>query len=240
MSTTKGSWWKLQGIFLEPAETFRQIREKPNWLLPMLATILVAAVSSAVIVDRIGLETIIRNQFAGSARAQELSEEQVDALVEKAVEQPAMKILLYATPVMGPIFLVLVCASLFMLGLYLMAGEAKFAKVFSVNAHTFFFYYVVYSGLSLIVVLLAQEPESIDLQNPLYSNPGFVVSRKDSPALYSLMSSLDVITFYHMFLLGLGLSTVTERVSFRTALGVVCVFWLIFVLGKMGLAAAFG
>lgn len=240
MSASKGSWWKLQGIFLEPAETFRQIREKPNWLLPMLATIVVAAVSSAVIVDRIGLETIIRNQVAGSARAQELSEEQVDEIVEKAVERPVVKIFLYATPVMGPIFLVLVCASLFMLGLYLMAGEAKFAKVFSVNAHTFFFYYVVYSGLSLIVVLLAQEPESIDLQNPLYSNPGFVVSRKDSPALYSLMSSLDVITFYHMFLLGLGLSTVTERVSFRTALGVVCVFWFIFVLGKMGLAAAFG
>lgn len=233
-------WWRLQGIFFEPTRTFQQINRAPNWLLPVLGTMVVVMLTTLLVVDRIGLENIIRTQISASSQSQQLSEEQLETIVENARENRLLPVLTYGMPVAGPPILVLICAAIFLVSIYIMGGETTFSKIFSVSAHTFFFYNVIQSGLTLMVVLLVQDPETIDLQNPVYSNPGFAVDRKTSPALYVLASSVDIIAFYHMYLLALGFFTVSQKISWPASLGIVVVLWILYVASKTGLMALFG
>lgn len=237
--TPASSWWKLSGIFFEPTQTFRKIDQRPNWLLPVLVTIAAVATNLVVLLRTIGLEGILRAQMTSRLQGRNLSEEQLDALVNAVVNGSATQIFLFLQPVLSEV-LVLLCALLFIAALYLMGAETRFAKVFSVSAHTFFFYFLLYSTLSSIVILFAQDRESIDFENPLYSNLGFTVSRMDSPALYSFASSLDVISFYHIYLLALGLSTVSRNISFSITLSVVIVLWALLVAAKVAMAGLFG
>jgi hypothetical protein len=73
----------------------------------------------------------------------------------------------------------------------------------------------------------------------LKSNPGFLVDAKSSPALHSLLQSLDVFSLWTIVLLVVGLSAAAKISRGRTA-GLVLTLWVLYVLGKAGFAAAFG
>ena len=229
----------MQGVFFEPSLTFQEIDRRPNWLFPLLAIIVVVTLSMLVAFERIGLDTIIRNEISDRMLNQELPEEQLDTLVEKVTSSTVAQILIYLQALVAPSLLLLCCSLLFTGALYLLGGEVHFKKIVSVSAHTFFFYYLLYSSLSCIVIFFASDPQGIDLKNPLYSNLGFAVNQEDSPALYGLASSLDLISFYHLYLLSLGLWTVSKKISRRTVAVAVIVLWALWVTAKIGIAAAF-
>ena len=73
----------------------------------------------------------------------------------------------------------------------------------------------------------------------LVSNLGFLVDAKSSPALHSLLQSIDVFSLWTMALLILGLAAAARIGRGKTAAFVVG-FWLLFVLGKAGVAALLG
>lgn len=236
----KGAWWRLQGIFLEPTRTFQFIRHEPNWVLPVAAAALIALSGSLFIVNTIGLRNIIEMQVTARSATQQMPPEQLDQIVDQALESPIVPIMMYASPVLGVLLVTLASAGIFLMILFLAGGESTFLRVFSVTGHTFFFYYLVYSGLSVVVILLTPDPTQTDLESPVRSNLGFLVSRRENPALYSAASSADLISFYHIYLLALGLSVVSQKTSFRTCLAAVVIPWLLYVGGKAALAASLG
>lgn len=235
----KGSFWKLQGIFFEPTGAFQQINLAPSWVLPLLLAIIISGVGWVAIVNRIGLETLMRLQIEGTSRAEEMSQAQIEETAEQAANSPLIQFMMYTSATVGPVLIALIAALVLLLGLYLLGGETNFKKVFSVAAHTFFFYYMVYTGLTIIVALLISEPETLDLHNPIYTNLAFLFDRKESPVAYAAASSIDLVSFYHIYLLSLGLSIVSQKVSYRGCLGVVLVVWGIYVGAKTGLVALF-
>lgn len=235
----KGSFWKLQGIFFEPTRTFQQINLIPSWVLPLLLAIIISGAGWLVVVNRIGLETLMRLQIEGTSRAEEMSQAQIEETTEQLANSPFMQFMMYTSATVGPVLIALVTALVLLLGLYLLGGDTNFKKVFSVVAHTFFFYYVVYTGLTIVVVLLIAEPETLDLQNPIYTNLAFLFDRKESPVAYAAASSIDLVSFYHIYLLSLGLSIVSQKASYRGCLGVVLVLWGIYVGAKTGMVALF-
>ena len=239
LSNPRNAWWKMQGIFFEPSQTFQEIDRQPNWLLPLLAIILILAITSQIAFQTIGLETIIRSGITGSPQSQNLSEEQLDATVERITSSTTMQAFIYLQPLIAPLFVLLFSSLVLMGALYLVGSETSFTKVFSVCAHIFFFYYLLYSTLSCIVFVFASDPGAIDLANPLYSNLGFAVSREESPALYHVASSLDLISFYQLYLLSLGLWTVSRKTSLRTIAATVVVLWILWVAARAGIAVVF-
>jgi hypothetical protein len=72
----------------------------------------------------------------------------------------------------------------------------------------------------------------------LSSNLGFLVDSK-SAALHSILSSLDVFSFWTLALLVIGFAA-SARVSRKAATGVIVAIWALLVLGKAGFAAIFG
>jgi hypothetical protein len=60
-----------------------------------------------------------------------------------------------------------------------------------------------------------------------------------SKGLYSVMTSLDILSFVEIFLLSLGFSKLTKA-KLGFGLGVVLALWAFYVIAKMGLSTIFG
>jgi hypothetical protein len=68
------------------------------------------------------------------------------------------------------------------------------------------------------------------------SNPAFLVEQKAQPALFSLLSSLDVFTIWTLVLAVFGFSAMS-RLSRKTSAVIIFSLWIAFVFVKIGIAA---
>ncbi len=235
----RNSWWRLQGIFFEPTETFRSIERKPTWVVPLVLMMLMSFASSYIVVNTIGIANIVEQQMASNPAFQRMTPEQRAEAMDQAVNGTFTKVMTWATPPLGPILVTLFTAVVFLLLLYLVGGDPTFKKVFSVTNHAFFVYTLITTVLTILVVKLAPDPATLDVRNLVQSNLGFLVNAKEAPVAAAMLSSVDVISFYNLFLLGLGLSVVGHR-PFKTTMGGVIGVWILYVLIKIGWASMLG
>jgi len=225
----KGSLWRLQGIFFQPKETFQEIAKKPTWLIAVILCVVISAGGLIWVMETIGFMNIMIQQ--AQAGGQEMTEEQIQMM-----SSPAMKGFSYGMMVIGtPVVLLLIAGLL--LALFLLVGSnASFSRVFSVVAHSWLAYTVVSMAITLLVVMLAADPAELDLQNLVASHLGALVSRTESPVLFALLSSIDMLSIYCIFLLSLGMSVVSRK-SVGTSAALVIVLWVVWVLAKTGWTA---
>ena len=99
---------------------------------------------------------------------------------------------------------------------------------------------ILKSVLGMIAILAGMAPESFNIKNMAPTNPGaFMDPIESNKALYSIASSLDVVTIWTLVLLGIGTSIIagTKRSS-----GYMAVFgwWAVVVLISAGFNAVFG
>jgi hypothetical protein len=91
-----------------------------------------------------------------------------------------------------------------------------------------------------MVLMISPDPASLDWRNLLATNVGaFMNKNETSKGLYSLMGSIDILSFAEIGLLALGFSKLT-RAKFGFGLAAVLVLWVFYVLGKMGFSMVFG
>jgi hypothetical protein len=98
---------------------------------------------------------------------------------------------------------------------------------------------IIKTLLGTVVIYAGAAPESFNIKNFAPTNAGaFLNPLETNKALYSLATSIDVITIWTLVLLGIGTSLVA---GVKRTSGYIAVFgwWAIFVLVGAGLAAAF-
>jgi hypothetical protein len=96
------------------------------------------------------------------------------------------------------------------------------------------------AGLLGILVLFLKDPSTVDIQHLVATNAGAFLSDDAPKWQESLLSSLDLFTFWSMILMGMGYNAANpKKISFGKALGTIVVVWAIYVVCKVGIAAAF-
>ena len=228
-----------------PSKTFEDIkRGNKSWWLPWVIMALVGYLFFAVVVSKVGMQTVVDNQ------TKLMSESQQEKMAQMPPEQRAMtaKVSLYVTEgifAASPIFVLLVAAiiSLVLWGTinFVFGGKATFGSVFAV----WFFanlWSIAKSLLGAIILFVGNSPETFNIKNfaPtnlaafLYPNPVDA-----NPAVYALLNSLDIVTIVSLFLMGMGIAIVA---GVKRSSGYIAVFgwWAIIVLVGVGWAAAFG
>jgi hypothetical protein len=117
----------------------------------------------------------------------------------------------------------------FTLALWLKGAKTSFRRVFSALAHTFFLYTFTTKVLRALVLLLGGHKDASLLEVDVASNLGFLIDARAHVALQYLLSSLDVIVFYHLYLIALALSIVARPCTFKSALWIVLPMWAIYI-----------
>ena len=222
----------LTGIFFEPSRTFEALRTRPRFLVAGLILLAIAAIVTAVLYLRVDMGQYMRERMQQSPNAAQLSEEQIEMQVRVGKIFGAVVI-----PLSVPI-VIAGGAGLYLLGVLAFGGSTTYRKTLSVWTYSSL-PPAVLGALIAILVMFLKDPESIDPEYMVATNPGALLSEDTSKILIALLSQFDLLRFYGMFLAALGLRKLA-KLSSGQAWGVVIALWLLGTLLRVGSAVIFG
>jgi Yip1 domain len=209
--------------------------------LPMLAVSLISIVIVALIGQRVGWRQVMERQIANSPRAQQRMEQISPDQREQILERQAKfaGVIAYVGVVAGTAIAEVIVAALLLAAFNVLSGtKIGFSTSLGIVAHSWMPYAI--TGLLGILILFIKDPTTIDTQNLVASNPGALLPDGSARWLVSLLTSLDLFTFWVLILLGIGYqATNPKKISFGKAFGTVLAVWLFYVVVKVGLTAAF-
>ncbi len=213
---------RIVGVFFSPGATFRDIAQRPSWIAPMILLIVIWSGLCATLVKRadwVGYtkQQIEKNKFAAS-QIEALPEARKEAAYEQGAQRS--KISQYVRGVIGWPLLILFSAAINFAAFKLIGGvRTNFGTVFALTA--FAHLPMSLRELLAIPVTFLKDPQSIDPQNFLASNPAAFL--QDSAPVWQLIlfGSLDIFSIWAIILMAIGFSaTDPKKAPIGKALGI--------------------
>jgi len=226
---------RLIGVFISPGETFEDVARKPDFWAPLITVVIASVAVIETMLWKIGAERIARINIEQSARAGNMSPEQMDQAVSQAAKFTA--IAYHVAGVLGPPIGLLVIAGVGILIVNVIFGaRVGFKTVFSVVCYADLV--TLIGAIMSIALMFFGDPDRFNPQNPIPSNIAFFLNpRQVSKPLYSLASSVDIFTIWLLILLGIGLSKASGGKVKSTSISLAFTgIWLLWVLAKVGLS----
>jgi hypothetical protein len=213
----------LSGVFSSPSATFVSLKQHPRWFCPLLITAVYSVMVNFYVIHRIGFVRLL------SATLRTAAAIDAQGVLETALERKAQILFFQGLSTFVSIFFTaFVVAKVLWLVLEVIGEDLPFKRVLAVVAHTTMMMAIIRDSMLAFTATLMRNPENLDLSNPLATNLAFFL-HPGSPLAHRSLASLDVLTLAKLYLLGLGLNKVSERLSPRTACVVVLVPWGVYV-----------
>jgi hypothetical protein len=221
---------RLVGVLFSPDETFASIARRPDWVVPLLLFLVLAAVSGFVFAHHVDFVSAARAQLEARGG---MSADQMDRALR--IQASIAKVASYCAPIFSAIFYIVIAAIL-MLAYRMMGGEGEFRHYFSVTLYSWmprFIQSVILTG----ILAFRTEPLGAELLPTLVrSNLGFLVDAKTQTVLFSLLTSLDIFTIWGLVLMAIGFAHVS-RFSKAKSAGIVVSLWAFVIVIKVGFAS---
>ena len=223
---------RIVGTFVSPARTFAASAARPTFLAPVVLWTAMSFLVSELVLTRTDWRAVVVENAA--RRDAKMTEAQIEQAVETSRR---LKWVFELFAAAAPAAIVAITAGALWIGCQAFGWEVHFRQALGIVAHAYL------PGALAAVVLFALlwgratiDPQGID--DLLRTSPAFLVDRRADRILHSLFASLDVVSFWSMGLMTLGLSSASGASRGRMAALVVS-FWALYVLGKAGLGIAF-
>lgn len=223
---------RIVGTFVSPVRTFAAIAARPTFLAPLVLWTAMSFLVSELVLSRTDWRAVVMENAA--RREAKMTEAQIDNAVETSRRLRWM-FEIFAAAV--PALIGVITAGALWIGCHAFGWELRFRQAFGVVMHGFL------PGVAAAFVLFALlwgrstiDPQAMD--DVLRTSPAFLVDRKSDKTLHSLLASLDVLSFWSMALMTLGLSAATRAPRGRVA-ALVLSLWGLYVLGKAGIGIMF-
>jgi hypothetical protein len=141
----------------------------------------------------------------------------------------------YASPLLGVAIFIAAGGALYLLGTMVMARSISYKQALSVWTYSSFAPTVISMILNVVLVFI-KSPDDIDpiqaRRGLVRANLGLLVDQTAHPVLGTALNSIDLLSFYGLFLAALGLRKVA-RLSSGSAWTIVLIIWLIGVIFRL-------
>lgn len=232
------SFGRVLGVLVSPGETFRSLAERPTWVAPFLVLLFLGLAVGVVIQMKTDPEEMVRGQMA--MLKMDISEQQINDAIDQAENRStAGKVGLTVVGVVVQAVIYALVALVFWVGFKLFGSEMDFAGSLATALHGF----MPLALGSLINLPLMWTRSSLTFEE--VRSGGVLVSSlkalapEDASTLTEvLLGSFDLFTIWTLILLTIGYKAMA-KVSTAVASGIVLLYWLIYVGGKLALTAAF-
>lgn len=229
---------ELAQMFYDPPKVYAAIRERMLWLPAFVAVILLTLTSSLVVIQLVGMQTITRKQLESNTRiAEQMGQEKIDEAVAKS-DTAGRKAIGASIAVFGGGLYLVIVAAIFMGVLNAMGAKLSFKQSLGAMSYSAFPFSVIAVFMTTLILLLTSDRAELNLQNLIPLNPGAFMDPAKSKPLYSLASSMDLLSFGQIAMIGYGYSKVSGQ-TFGRCVGIVIALWAVYILLKAGLAALF-
>ncbi len=222
-------------VFYQPGKLFESLPERRGaWVVPMIAGIIVMVIITALTVNLIGMREIMRQRLATS----NLSPEQLQAAMANADKPVQVYVSYAAAAIATPLTLLVVAGVLTAFGM-MTSRTPKFGSMLAMVCLSFFPYWLVTGAMAAAIILATPDRSSLDVNNIVATNIAAYVDRNTvSKGLYSLLGSLDALSFSLIWLLAYGFAKLTKASVFF-GLMAIGLLWAFYVIMKMGASLLF-
>lgn len=232
---------RIFGVLFSPKPTFESIVRKPSWILPLILIVVVSVGVIFTFGQRVGWRSFMIRQDQQNARTQKqmesMTEEQRENLIN--TQTKVAPIFAYVAVVVGPFIAAVVVGAVLMLAFNLIHGT-KIGFVPSLAIVSYSWVPGLIGALLGILILFLRDPSMVDLDHLVASNGGAFLGDDSPKWMVTLLTAFDLFAFWNMILMAFGFSAADpKKISFGKALGTVVGVWLIYVIVKVGLVAAF-
>jgi Yip1 domain len=235
------SFGRIIGVLFSPKPTFESIVRRPTWVLPLILIVCVSVTVIFIFGHRVGWRDFMVRQDQQSARTQKQMESMTAEQREKMIDTQTKwaSIITYPAVVLGTFIYAVIIAAVLMLVFNLIYGtKIGFVPSLAIVAHSWV--PGIIGGLLAILILFLKDPSTVDLNHLVASNGGAFLADDSAKWLVTLLTAFDLFAFWNMILMAFGFSAADpKKISFGKALGTVVGVWLIYVIVKVGLVAAF-
>ncbi len=233
---------RLINAFIAPSKTFEDLKLNSSWWKPWLLSAVITLAFGIVAAQKIDFVRFMQQQIERSPSAQKRMEQMPPEQRERviSIQATGTKIAFYAYPVVILLGGILFAAILMAIFNFMLGGQVPFGRAMAVVFYSFLPWNLssILLGISL---LFSSDANSIDLSNPMPTNPAFFMDPQSSKFLYGLMKGVDVFAIWAVVLLGLGfaMASSNRRPSQKTGIVTMFVIYGILVLLGAGWKAAF-
>jgi hypothetical protein len=231
---------RVTNVFVAPSKTFADLKRDSSWWLPFIVISIFSLIFVATVDKKIGFDQVADTALANMSDSQKARLEQ--APPEQQQQQAKMmragfKYGSYASPVIILILFAIFAAVYMGAFNFGLGAEISYKQAFAVvmfgSVPS-----IARSLLAVISIFALGSPENFNLENPVATNPGILVSVAQHPALYKLLASLDIVTIWCLVVTGIGFATIS-KVKRGTAIGMILGIYAVVVLVQVGFKAIF-
>ena len=181
-------------------------------------------------------------QIDKSPSAQKRLEQATPAQREQgiALQATITKVTFYVLPLFTLILGLLIAAALMAIFNFIMGAEVPFSRAMAVTFYSLL-PGILKSTLLCVSLFATSDPNTIDLTNPMPTNPAFFMDPLGNKFLYTLLSYVDLFAIWYVVLLGMGfaLASSNRKVSVSSGISAVFVAYGIWALGAACLKLIF-
>jgi hypothetical protein len=224
-------------LYFEPRAAFEKLLQRPRFYIPLALWLVLTLVFTAVWMAKVDPHAYMRTQIEESGRADKMPPEQLESTVE--AQARFFPVMAWVGPfVFLPVSLLAIAAIYLFVFRFLFGGDVTFGQSAAILGWSFVAVGLVTTPLTLLVLWL-KDDWTLDPRYALQANLSLLLDKAAvAKPLYSLAESLDLFSFWILFLMAAGYG-VANRKTTGWALGGVIGVWAVYVLGKAGLAAIF-
>lgn len=227
----------LAGVLFSPHEEFQHILARPRFWVPLVCWMVLGIAFTAFWLQKVDAREFMRNEIVNSGRADKIPPGQMEQVLDQ--QFGFFKPISWISALLAAPIITFVIGGVFLFVFrFFYGGDVTYAQSLAIVAWSFFALALVTSPLVLVVMGLKGD-WNINPQEALQASAALFLDRTTtSKPLYTLAASLDLFTFWVLWLLSSGYGVATRRTTGSAAVGVVSV-WALYVLGKVALAAIF-
>jgi Yip1 domain len=224
-------------IFYQPGKVFAALPERKGaWVAPMIAIALLVLLVSNLVPSYVGRENVARQQMEGFSSR--MTPEQMQAAVA-AANSPQRIYAGYVVAMIGTALMLLIISGALMAFAMMTSRAPGFATVLSMVSLAMFPYWLVSTAMTALILIASPDPASLDIRNLIATNVAAYMDKNSmAKGLYSLLSSIDILSFGEIWLLALGFSKIT-RTNLFFGFAAVGGLWILYVSAKMALSLLF-
>ncbi len=208
---------KILDIYFSPKEVFKQLEEKPDWVIPVVLTLVVSLIFTMVLLPKVILPEGSKKILA----IERLTEEQKEAAVA-GLEGIRPYITTPIAIIIGGFLLIFIKAGFFFLIFSLFGSRTVFKKILAVVSYSFLIG-IPESIVKSILMLMKGSTKVFTSLALLTSNLDF-----KSP-VFRILSRIDIFTIWNLVLISLGCAIIYKMNEKKTFL-IVFGLWLLWLL----------
>jgi hypothetical protein len=229
---------RVVNTFIEPSKTFNDIKRNRSWWLPFLILVVLGYGFCFAAVQHVGWESLTTNVLRSQPKNAERLDKSTPAEQAQmlSVTKGIMEGFMVGSPAVILILNALIALLLWGGFAFVLGGTTTYSEMFAVAI--FAALPNALNSLVSIVTAFVSDPQTYNLNVPSPASLAYFLDASAAPWLMSLAKSLDIFSLWGLALAGFGGAIVSRVKPLR---GIVLVFgvWLLYVIVKVGIAAAF-